>query len=143
MESCINLIANCISKCEFLTFENGKEVRKDNYYLFNVRPNQNLSSSEFWKKAVYRLFIENELLIVQVDNNFYIADSFNIDEYALKDNIYKDIVIDNYDLKDTFKESDVFHLKLNNSNVKNLIDGLYIGYAKLGLMDSYILIQTI
>ncbi|MCD3217791.1 phage portal protein, partial [Clostridium botulinum C] len=131
IESCINLIANCISKCEFLTFENGKEVRKDNYYLFNVKPNQNLSSSEFWRKAIYRLFIENELLIVQVDNNFYIADSFNIDEYALKDNIYKDIVIDNYDLKDTFKESDVFHLTLNNSNIKNLIDGLYIGYAKL------------
>ncbi|AEB77640.1 histone H1 [Clostridium botulinum] len=131
IESCINLIANCISRSEFLTFEDGKEVRKDNYYLFNVRLNQNLSASEFWKKAVYKLFIENKLLIVQINDNFYIADSFSDDEYALKDNIYKDVVINDYDLKDTFKESDVFHLTLNNSNIKNLIDGLYMGYAKL------------
>ncbi|NEZ47970.1 phage portal protein [Clostridium niameyense] len=131
IESCINLIANCISMSEFLTFENGKEVRKDNYYLFNVKPNQNLSASEFWKKAIYKLFIDNELLIVQVNNNFYIADSFDSDKYALKDNLYSNIEINNYTLEDVFKESDVFHLTLNNSNIKNLIDGLYIGYAKL------------
>lgn len=109
----------------------GHEVRKENYYLFNVRPNQNLSASEFWKKAIYKLFIENELLIVQIDKKFYIADRFNPTEYALKDNIYTKVVIDNYEISDIFKESDVFHLKLNNSNVKNLIDGLYMGYAKL------------
>lgn len=131
IESCINLIANCISKCEFLTFENGKEVRKDNYYLFNIRPNQNLSSSEFWRKAIYKLYIENEVLIVQIDNKFYIADSFNVTKFALKDNIYDNVVIDTYNLADTFRESDVFHLKLNNNNIKNLIDGLYIQYAKL------------
>ncbi|AWZ50020.1 phage portal protein (plasmid) [Clostridiaceae bacterium 14S0207] len=131
IESCINLIANCISRSEFLTFENGKEVRKDNYYLFNIKPNQNLSSSEFWKKATYKLFIENEVLIVQINNNFYIADSFDTTEFALKDNLYSNIQIDNYTLKDTFKESEVFHLTLNNSNIKKLIDGLYIGYAKL------------
>ncbi|HDK7182954.1 TPA: phage portal protein [Clostridium botulinum] len=131
IESCINLIANCISKCEFLTFEKGQEVRKENYYLFNVRPNQNLSASEFWKKAIYTLFINNELLIVQVNNNFYIANNFDTTQYALKDNTYSKIKIDNYTLQDTFKERDVFHLTLNNSNVKSIIDGLYMGYAKL------------
>lgn len=131
IQSCINLIANTLSRAEFLTFENGKEVRKDNYYLFNVRPNQNLSASEFWKKAIYKLFLDNELLIVQIDNKFHIADSFDTKEFALKDNIYKNIQIDNYTLKDTFNESEVFHLTLNNSNVKNVIDGLYVGYAKL------------
>nr|WP_275541045.1 phage portal protein [Clostridium tetani] len=131
VESCINLIANCISRSEFLTFENGKEVRKDNYYLFNVKPNQNLSSSEFWKKAIYKLFLDNELLIVQIDNKFYIADNFAKTEYGLKDNIYKNVVINGYETSDVFKESEVFHLTLNNSNVKNIIDGLYTGYAKL------------
>ncbi|MCC5416486.1 phage portal protein [Clostridium botulinum] len=131
IESCINLIANCVSESEFLTYEKGKEVRKENYYLFNVKPNQNLSSSEFWKRAVYKLFLDNELLIVQIHNKFYIADSFDTDEFALKDNIYKNIQIHDYTLSDTLKESDVFHLKLNNSNIKNIIDGLYSGYAKL------------
>lgn len=114
-----------------MTYEKGKEVRKESYYLFNVKPNQNLSGSEFWKKAIYKLFLDNELLIVQVDNKLYIADSFNAKKFALKDNIYSDVIVDDYPLKDVFKESDVFHLTLNNSNVKNIIDGLYAGYAKL------------
>lgn len=131
IESCINLIANTISSGEFLTYEEGKEVRKDNYYLFNVKPNQNLSSSEFWKKAIYKLFLNNELLIVQIENKFYIAGSFDTKEYALKDNLYSNVQINNYTLKDIFTESEVFHLTLNNSNVKNIIDGLYQGYSKL------------
>lgn len=96
-----------------------------------MKPNQNLSASEFWKKAIYKLFLDNKLLIVQIENKFYIADSFNAKKFALKDNIYTNIQIDNYLLKDTLKESEVFHLTLNNSNVKNIIDGLYFGYAKL------------
>lgn len=56
IESCINLIANCVSESEFLTYEKGKEVRKENYYLFNVKPNQNLSSSEFWKELFTNYF---------------------------------------------------------------------------------------
>ncbi|WMJ82426.1 phage portal protein [Clostridium sp. MB40-C1] len=131
IESYIDLIANTISRAESLTYEKGKEVRKESYYLFNVKPNQNLSGSEFWKKAIYKLFLDNELLIVQVDNKLYIADSFNAKKFALKDNIYSDVIVDDYPLKDVFKESDVFHLTLNNSNVKNIIDGLYAGYAKL------------
>lgn len=131
IETCINLIANCVSGCEFLTYEKGEKVRKENYYLFNVKPNQNFSASEFWKKAIYKLFLDNELLIVQINNKLYIADSFNTEEFALKDNIYTKIQVRNYPLKDTLKESEVFHLTLNNSNVKNIIDGLYVGYAKL------------
>lgn len=131
IESCINLIANTISSAEFLTFEKGKEIRKENYYLFNVKPNQNISSMEFWKKAIYNLFINNELLIVQIENKFYIADSFNINEYALKDNVYDNIQVGNYILSDTFTESEVFHITLNNKNIKNCLDGLYMGYAKL------------
>lgn len=49
----------------------------------------------------------------------------------MKDNTYSDVIVDDYPLKDIFKESDVFHLTLNNSNVKRIIDGLYMGYAKL------------
>lgn len=70
-------------------------------------------------------------MIVQIDNKFYIADSFNTTEYTLKDNLYSNVEINNYTLKDIFTESEVFHLTLNNSNIKNLIDGLYTGYAKL------------
>ena len=34
----INFIASAISKCEFKTFLNGKEVKGDEYYLWNILP---------------------------------------------------------------------------------------------------------
>ena len=40
IQSCINLISNVLSKAEFKTYEQGKEVRQENYYLFNVQPNK-------------------------------------------------------------------------------------------------------
>ena len=76
IQSCINLIANTVARGEFLTYEKGKEVRKDNYYLLNVEPNQNKSASKFWRDVVSKLVYENECLVIQYNNKFYVADSF-------------------------------------------------------------------
>jgi Phage portal protein. len=109
IEACINLIANTVARSEFITYEKGKETRKNNYYLFNVEPNQNKSSSKFWRDVVYKLVYENECLIIQQGGMFYVADSFVSLKYAFKENIYKNIVIENYELKDILLESGVFH----------------------------------
>jgi Ni,Fe-hydrogenase III large subunit len=45
--SAVNLVANAVSKCEIKTFENGKEVKKQEYYLWNIEPNRNQNSSAF------------------------------------------------------------------------------------------------
>ena len=64
VQACINLIANTISRSEFLTYEKGKEVKKDNYYLFNVEPNPNKSASKFWRDVVSKLVYDNECLVI-------------------------------------------------------------------------------
>ena len=55
--SCVNMIANSISKCEFKTFEKNQEVKAKEYYLFNVEPNKNQNSSQFLHKLIYQLYI--------------------------------------------------------------------------------------
>lgn len=127
----INLISNTLSNAEFQTFEKGKEVKKDNYYLFNVEPNQNKSANKFWRDVIYRLVYDNECLVVMVNDMFYIADSFDIQKYALKENIYTNIEIDGYPLREIFRESDVLHFELHNQKIKTVIDGLYSSYGKL------------
>lgn len=62
--SCVNLIAKAIANCEFKTYEKGSSVKKDYYYLFNVEPNINENSTEFWQKAIYKLYAHNEALLV-------------------------------------------------------------------------------
>ncbi|HHW90990.1 MAG TPA: phage portal protein [Clostridiales bacterium] len=131
IQACINLIANTISRSEFKTYEKGKETKKDNYYLFNVEPNPNKSASKFWRDVIHHLVYDNECLVVQQGDYFYVADSFNVDKYAFKDYIYTNIVIDDYQLNKTYFEPDVFHFELHNEKIRIIINGLYESYAKL------------
>ena len=131
VQTSINLIANTVARSEFLTYEKGKEVRKSNYYLFNVEPNQNKSASKFWREVIQKLVYENECLVVQINDMLYIADSFTKVKFALKENIYKDIVIDEYELKDVFTESKVLHFELHDQKISTIIDGIYADYSKL------------
>ena len=48
IQTAINLISNTLALAEFKTFDNGKEVKKDNYFLFNIEPNSNQNASRFW-----------------------------------------------------------------------------------------------
>jgi HK97 family phage portal protein len=87
IQSCINLIANTVARGEFLTYEKGQEVRKDNYYLLNVEPNQNKSASKFWRDVISKLVYENKCLVIQYNDKFYAADSFQIKEHAFFENV--------------------------------------------------------
>jgi HK97 family phage portal protein len=131
IDTCISMIANTLSQCEFKTFENGKEKRGENYYLFNVEPNQNQNASEFMQSLVSKLIHNNEVLVIMQDDKFYVADSFDLTEYALVENIYKNVTVKTLKFDKTFKESEVLHLKLNDSNIKKVIDNLYESYGKL------------
>jgi HK97 family phage portal protein len=131
IDTCVSMIANTLSQCEFKTFENGKEKRGENYYLFNVEPNQNQNASEFMQSLVSKLIHNNEVLVIMQDDKFYVADSFDMTEYALVENIYKNVTVKTLSFDKTFKESEVLHLKLNDSNIKKVIDNLYESYGKL------------
>jgi len=131
IQSCVNLIANAVARSEFKTYEKGQEVRKDNYYLFNVEPNQNKSASKFWRDVIHKLVYDNDCLVIQQAGKFYIADSYDLVPFAFKENIYKNIVIADYQLKNVYTESQVFHFELHNEKIKTVIDGLYQSYSKL------------
>lgn len=131
VQACVNLISNAVARSEFLTYEKGKEVRKDNYYLFNVEPNLNKSASKFWRDVIHNLVYDNECLVIQQDGKFYVADSFNVTKFAFLENIYKDITVAGYSLDNVYSESQVFHFELHNQKIRTVIDGLYSSYAKL------------
>lgn len=132
VQACINLIANVLSKAEFQTFEKGVEVRRDNYYLFNVEPNPNKSASKFWRDVISSLVYNNECLVLQQqDGSFYVAESFHMDPYAFREYIYRDVTVDGFRLNRTYVESEVFHFELHNEKIREVIDGLYNSYSKL------------
>ena len=131
VQACINMIANTVACSEFLTFEKGVEVRSENYYLLNVQPNQNKSASKFWRDVIGKLIYDNHCLIIQQGGMFYMADSYDVDEYAFKENVYKNIVVSKYALTGIYFESQVFHFELHNKEMKNIIAGVNLAHSKL------------
>lgn len=127
----VNKIARSIAKCEVKTFNNGKEVKGADYYRLNIQPNRNANSSEWFQKLLSKLYRDNEALIVGIDGDLLIADSFSKKKYALYDWTFSDVIIDEYELKDTFKMSDVYYFRLNNESIKKAADKVYEAHAKM------------
>lgn len=134
LQIAINKLADALALCEFQTFEKGKPVKKDNWYLFNIEPNKNQNQSEFWSRVIYKMvYDDNGALVIQSkDGEFVVADDYDITEFAFYENIYSDIVLPgDFKLAGTRTESEVFHFKLHNSKIKDVIDSVYDDYGKL------------
>lgn len=132
IQSCVNLIANVVSRCEFQTFVNGKPIKGDNYYMFNVEPNQNRSASKFWRETVSKMVYENECLVIPQNGAMFLVEDYVVEEKAFKENVYRDIkMVGNYQLKTTMKESEVFRFQLHNESMRRIVEGLYQDYSEL------------
>ena len=131
INTAISLIANAIAKCEIKVYNNDEEVQNQIYYELNVQPNKNENSSQLWHKAIEKLIYNGECIIVNVGNELYVADSYCVDEYPINGNIYSSVMIGNLSLNKIFKHNEVFRLKLNNTNIKALLDGLSQDYEDL------------
>ncbi len=130
-QTAINLIANSISKCEFKTYFKHEEVKKQEYYLFNVEPNKNQNSSEFIHKWISKLYEDNECLIIENNGQLLVADTFSKKEYALFDYIFSGVTVNSFTFNKTFNMSEVLYFKLNNNDIRKLINGMYETYGKL------------
>lgn len=127
----INLIASCIAKCEFKTFVNKKEVNFDEYYLWNIEPNKNQNSSEFVQEFVSKLLSNNEVLIVEINNELIIADSFYRQEHAIYEDYFEQVSKKDFTFDKKFYMKDVLYFKYNNDDIRKYYNNLMIGYNEL------------
>lgn len=131
IHAAINLIANCISKCEFKTFFDGQETQGEEHYAWNYEPNVNQNSSQFIQELVTRLLYNNECLVVESQGQLIIAESFGKEEFALKETIFSGVSRKGYTYSRTFTMSEVLYFRLNNQNIQRLLSNLCNGYNAL------------
>ena len=129
--SAINIIAKLIVNSEIRTYKEKKEIFQHNYYRFNVEPNQNQNASEFWSDLIRKLFYENEVLVIEENGMYYIADYFTKNDRTLYQTFFTNVSIGSLNFNKTYYMEDVFYFRLNNSKIKNLLDGLYNSYGTL------------
>ena len=134
---CVNMIANAVGRCEFQTFEKGEMIYGDEYYLWNIEPNINENSTMFLHRLVDKLCRENEVLVLSTMHRdghemLVVADEFEKpDRYPQKMNTYKNVRVGEVSYKKSFQESEVLHLKLNNTNAMKVVADLYDSYSRL------------
>lgn len=129
--SATNLIANAISKCEFKTYFKGEEVKKQEYYLWNIEPNKNQNSSSFLHKLIATLYRNNECLVIDQNGQLLVADSFDKKEYALYEDMFTQVTIKDFTFNRSFKQSEVLYFQLSEKDMRKIVNGLYESYAKL------------
>lgn len=132
----VGLIANAISMSEILTYRNYEEVREEDYYVLNVAPNRNQTSSQFWHKVIEEMLAgqnnPGEALVVGSGGRLYCADSFCVaEERPIKGNIYSDVRIGNFTFNRRFQAKDVYLFRLSQRSIIKLIDEMYAEYSKL------------
>lgn len=128
----ISYIANTLSKCEIKTYRDGEEVREKLFYMLNVSPNANENSSQFINKFIERYYYNGEALLVPHEDMILCADNFDVDETnPLKEFVYQNVTFGAHQVKRKYKASEVFHLKLDNQNVRSLVDLLYTQYGEV------------
>ena len=127
----ISYIANTISKCEIKTYEGGKEVKGELYYMLNVNPNPNQNSSQFMNRLIETYFYQGEALVVPMRNSLYVADGYSMDEQPLKENVFSSISLENDTIARTFKASKVFFFRLDNREVTQLVRSVFTDYGEL------------
>ena len=130
----VNKIANAISKCQMNIYTYEKRDRNEEWYRWNVSPNPNQSAPVFWAKLIYQLYDNNEALIIPINGNLYVADSFIVNkQYAFYDYRFESIQIDDFSLSRAFRQNEVFYFQLNNKKMVTYLNGtmtLYTGLIK-------------
>ena len=132
----IDLIARNISKTELQTYvydKNKKSIIKQKghiYYRLNVKPNLNDNSRNFLYNLSLKLLEEQEALVITEKTKnipyLFLADSFNKDNYILKEKIFSNIVLtDNngntFNSKKIYKSSEVLYFSFYNQKLLNAL----------------------
>jgi len=145
LQTAITIIANAISKCEFRTFLNRNEkvveVFQDEYYLWNYQPNPNQNASQFIFELVWYLIFQGECLVVTGPRgDLLIADSYTHNKNVITPDSFTDVTVrrvfepgntNEYKFNQTFYANDVLFYRLNNKNIRDLLDGLTADYQEM------------
>lgn len=131
LQIAINLIASCIAKCNFKTFINGKENKGDDYYRWNIEPNVNQNSTEFLQKLVSKLLLNNECLVIYVNGEYFVADSFSREEFAVKEDYFEQVTVKDFTFDKRFYMSEVFYYRYNNEDVRTYLNSLMSDYNEI------------
>ena len=129
--TCVNLIANAVGKCEMRVFQQGRQIKNAEWYLWNVQPNRNQNATAFWHKLISKAYADGDALIVPepYGTGVVVADSFTIDDSRSVFS-YKAIEVGKRTI-DRLSEAEVMYIRPNWTNIAPIIDKMSESFLRL------------
>ena len=124
----VSYVSNALSQCEIKVYRDGEPVKDELYYALNISPNPNQNGSAFMNDLVESYFYEGHALMVQPipsRNHFYIATSFGVDPRPLGSNVFSGVSVENQGISRKFTSGDACYFKLENTEVRRIVNGMY------------------
>lgn len=126
LDICANFVARAAGQSDF------KITNPAWNYKLNVRPNSDSSATQFWEQLVYKLIVDNQVLVVLSDSNdLLIADSWVRNEYAVYEDTFEGVSVKGYMFERTFRMGEVWYLEYSNEKLSRFMDGLFEDYSDL------------
>lgn len=126
LDICANFVARSVGQSEFKVENPGW------HYKLNIRPNTDLSATQFWEQVVYKLIVDNRVLVVLSDtDDLLVADSWTRNEYAVYEDTFEGVTVKGYTFSRIFRMNEVLYLEYNNQKLTRYIDGLFSDYGEL------------
>lgn len=130
-----SLISAIVSNSEFKVYmkdDKGEivETRGRMWYKLNMKPNENQRGTAFIQEIVRKLLF-GEVLVVEVNEDFFVADGYNVEEKTITGNKFTEVKKDNYTFRDKFKAGEVVYIKYGNDKAKFLLAGINDMYDEL------------
>lgn len=91
--SCVNLIAETAARAEVRTFHKNKELHGLEHYAWNVQPNINQNAMQLKRELFARALYFGEALLVEVNGQMLVAQSFQRAEHATAPDEFFGIVL--------------------------------------------------
>lgn len=142
IEHAIDLIARTISKSEIQIYRYDSKKKKvepkidEYYYKLNIKPNHNEYGTSFFYRVVSKLLHDEEALIIEIDHNLYLAESFDSNNSILYQKTYSNIVLsdvdgNNFQMDKSYKADEVIHLTLGGSRINEVLESYFGDFGKL------------
>jgi len=130
IQTATGYLSAAVAQSDFRTFLDGEEVRKADYYRWNISPNKNQNSTQFLQDFVDTLVYNNEALIVERGDQLFIADGYVHEEQGTQMDKFTGITIRGEPFPDR-KASDVLYLRLHNEDIRPLLSNLCHQYEAI------------
>ena len=123
MEIAIDLIGNAVARVDWNEFKNNKQQSTLRTSRLNGQPNQLQTSTEFYKQLVRTLFLKNEVLILEIDNELYIADTFERTLTDFRTAKYTSVTINGKDApKKVYNMQESIYLTYADTNIRAYLE---------------------